>query len=215
MADKEIVRSVFKRMMNEAAADPEYLEDKAAELTNQIPEGAFSPARIQVYLLDHINEIDAAVAGVEEWIIKMRLQDTELAERKDQVMSTLVTSPRPISSKGMYVNTSFGSSNIRRRAFAYGGIFSGSPFAYGQPTSHSGGRQQIICPNFDTEGSMYSESVLEEHGYKSEEESGSGPDSKWESESEAGSANDSEGEVLEAAKKSLKKYCERDKIIRT
>lgn len=190
LADKEIARGIFKRMMHEAAADPDYLEDKAVEFANQIPEGAFSPARIQIYLLDHINNIDAAVTGAEEWVIKMRLQDVELAEKKDQAMGTLATSARSGSSKRMYVNTSFGGSKIKRGAFAYG-----------QPIIHSSERHQMVFPNVDTEGSMYPESVLEDLGYKSEEESGSESESEWELDSNASSANDSDGEVLETEKR--------------
>lgn len=96
LADAEMSESIFKAIympfdgeLTEAAktdkAKQKLIDEVAVlakEFGRRIPEGEFSPAEIQGLLLRHKRSSQAAVDGVADWVVQMRTDKKDKAERE-------------------------------------------------------------------------------------------------------------------------------------
>lgn len=76
---------VFKRLEGDIvdpeqpAEDDETVERYAGEFAREIPEGEFSPAEIQSFLVEHRGSARVAVEKVQEWMERTRAERSKMA----------------------------------------------------------------------------------------------------------------------------------------
>ncbi|KAK5076656.1 hypothetical protein LTR64_005866 [Lithohypha guttulata] len=63
----ETAKNIFKRMVGDETQD---LEELATIFAKQIPNGKFSPAELQGYLLNYIGDVDGAMTDLDSWLKK-------------------------------------------------------------------------------------------------------------------------------------------------
>lgn len=73
----EVARNIFQRMV---ADDAENVNELATTFAEQIPDGRFSPAELQGYLLNYIGDVDSAMKDFDGWLQKS-LKEKDEKER--------------------------------------------------------------------------------------------------------------------------------------
>lgn len=89
--DQDLTLKIFRRFIYKDTI--QNYDTLANQFASYIPEGKFSPAELQGYLLIHGQSIHSALKNVENWVSEMLATKEKLAERKTTSPAAIVSAP--------------------------------------------------------------------------------------------------------------------------